>query len=370
MSNDAAEMTEAEREMYNARDRERLAQSAAHIIDSRCVLDLFEIEWRNTMAGEEANAKLLYLVATSRLFPRCMHAAIKGPSSSGKSELRKRVLEFIPPEDVVSFTTLSDKALLYFKEDFPHKILSMGEASGAEEATLQDYLLRELISEGRLRYPVVQKVEKEGLMTVVVEKNGPVTFMVTTTKAALHPENETRMLSLEIDDSDTQTMKVLGKVAEVYGLNQERAGIDYDPWRDFQRWLSAGNCRVVIPFAEKIALLIPPRSVRLRRDFTQILLAIKAHALLHRQHRDTDDLGQIIATMDDYRALHSLMNAMIAESSGAAIRPGLQETMEAVRLATDKLPSTDGATAQAVGKILKLDKSTSRRRLVAAAHEG
>ena len=208
MSDDPAEMTEAEREAFAARDLAQWAQSAAHIIESRDVLSLFENEWRNTMAGEEANAKLLYLVATSRLFPRCMHAAIKGPSSAGKSELRKRVIEFIPPEDVISFTTLSERALLYFEEDFPHKVLSMGEAAGTEEASLQDYLLRELISEGRLRYPVVQK-DKAGLATVVIEKNGPVAFIVTTTKAALHPENETRMLSLEIDDSDTQTVKVL-----------------------------------------------------------------------------------------------------------------------------------------------------------------
>src|SRR6476469_4779891 len=104
---DSAEMTEQEYATFEARDREKWAESAAHIIESRDVLSLFEREWLNTMAGEEANAKLLFLVATSRLFPKCMHAAIKGPSSAGKSELRKRVLEFMPPEEVVSFTTLS-----------------------------------------------------------------------------------------------------------------------------------------------------------------------------------------------------------------------------------------------------------------------
>ncbi len=109
---------------------------------------------------------MLYLVATSRLFAKCMNAAIKGPSSGGKSEIRRQVLEFFPPEEVVSFTTLSEKALLYYDDDFAHKILSMGEASGTEEQTLQDYLLRELISEGRLRYPVVQKIEGQGLLTV------------------------------------------------------------------------------------------------------------------------------------------------------------------------------------------------------------
>jgi hypothetical protein len=55
MSDDPAEMTEAEREAFAARDLAQWGQSAAHIIDSRDVLSLFENEWRNTMAGEEAN---------------------------------------------------------------------------------------------------------------------------------------------------------------------------------------------------------------------------------------------------------------------------------------------------------------------------
>jgi hypothetical protein len=280
-------------------------------------------------------------------------------------------LEFFPPEEVVSFTTLSDKALLYYDGDFPHKILSMGEASGAEEKSLQDYLLRELISEGRLRYPVVQKIEGAGMMTVTVEKNGPVVFMVTTTKGALHPENETRLLSLEVDDSDKQTISVLSKVAEVIGINATKTATDHEQWRDYQRWLAAGNCKVVVPFAIELARLIPPRSVRLRRDFAQILLAIKAHALLHRHHRCVDERGQIVATVEqDYAAIHALMSALIAESSGAAIREGLQETIDAVEKATAGLSPAEGATGQAVGKLLKLDKSAARRRLLVAVSEG
>ena len=115
--------------------------------------------------------------------------------------------------------------------------------------------MRELISEGRLRYPVVQKNKDAGLATVVVEKNGPVAFIVTTTKTLLNAENETRMTSLEVDDSDKQTTNVLGKVASIVGMNTEQAAIDYEPWRDFQRWLAADNCEVVVPFAERLASL-------------------------------------------------------------------------------------------------------------------
>ena len=136
------------------------------------------------MAGEHRNAKLLYLVATSRLFDNCMHVAIKGPSSGGKSEIRRQVLEFFPPEDIVTFTTMSEKALLYHEGDFCHEILSMAEANGFQEQELQDLLLRELMSEGKLTYPVVQKVNGQ-LVTTIITKRGPVCFMVATTKAAL-----------------------------------------------------------------------------------------------------------------------------------------------------------------------------------------
>ena len=48
---------------------------------------------------------------------------------------------------------------LNLDDGFEHKILSMGEALAGKEVEFQDYLLRELMSEGKLRYPVVQKIE-------------------------------------------------------------------------------------------------------------------------------------------------------------------------------------------------------------------
>ena len=280
--------------------------------------------------------------------------------------MRHRVLDFFPPEDVIAFTTLSDKALLYFEGDFAHKILSMGEASGTDEQDLQDYLLRELISAGKLTYPVVQKVGGE-LVTITVEKNGPVCFFVTTTKASLHPENETRMLGVDVDDSGEQTTAVIDKVAEIVGMNAELAAVNYAPWRDYQRWLAGGNCKVVVPFARALGKLIPPRSVRLRRDFAQILLAIKAHALLHRNHRETDARGQIVADLElDYRPVAELLGGIVSEASGISISEEVQKTLDAVKLANVGKARDEGATAFEIGKALKLDKSSAWRRLKVA----
>src|SRR5262249_25961234 len=168
------------------------------------------------------------------------------------------------------FTSLSEKFLIYYEGEFRHKILSMGEAVATDEQVFQDYLLRELMSEGCIRYNTVQKTGND-LGSVTIEKEGPVSFLVTTTKNHLHPENETRMLSLEINDSQIQTQAVLRKVAEIEGLNQAGEHIDYQPWQDFQRWLEAGERRVIVPFSPAMPDLIPAASVRRRCGGGQVL---------------------------------------------------------------------------------------------------
>ena len=253
-------------------------------------------------------------------------------------------------------------------EDFQHKILSMGEATSGEEQKLQDYLLRELMSEGVLRYPVAQKVG--GKITTVIEKHGRVAFMVTTTRNKLHPENETRMLSLEVDDSEAQTRAVLSKVAEAEGYGITTRGIDFRPWHDFQRWLAAGDREVIIPFARTLVRLIPPRAVRLRRDVGQLLRAIKTHALLHRQHRRRDEDGAIVATIDqDYAAIRPLMADLIATTAEVKVRKAIADTIEAVQ-ARQRQNEHYGASVREVADELHLDRTAAYRRLRQAEDAG
>jgi hypothetical protein len=356
-----------------APDIKALAISAREIIESEDVLALFGEECARVIAGEETLTKLLYLSATSRMFDKAMHIALKGPSAAGKSEARKRVLTFFPPEAVIQFTALSDKALLYFKDDFAHKVLSMGEAFSPEEAKFQDYILRELLSEGILRYPVVQKQPDGTLETITIQKNGPVAFMVTTTRNRLHPENETRMLSIEVDDSAEQTRKVLNMVAVVEGLNREVVAGDFAPWHDYQRWLAAGECRVYLPFSRELSNLIKTtKSVRLRRDFGQLLRGIKAHALLHREHRRRRNNGSIVATIEeDYDAVRALLTELLDMASEVRMRRAISTTIEVVKelqadTGTNRFGEATGVKVRAIANMLKLDMSATYRRLQAA----
>ena len=71
---------------------DELAALSSEIIASKDVLGLFAKEYAKVVAGETANAKILYLNGTTRLFEKANHTAVKGTSATGKSWLRTSVV--------------------------------------------------------------------------------------------------------------------------------------------------------------------------------------------------------------------------------------------------------------------------------------
>jgi Bifunctional DNA primase/polymerase, N-terminal/Primase C terminal 2 (PriCT-2) len=351
---------------------EELAESAAPIIACKDVLGMFANEYGKLVTGDSKIGKILFLNTITRLFKKANHTAIKGTSSVGKSHERDTVLKFVPPEDVIELTSMSPKALLYMPEGFEHKILSMGEAHEGKDQEFQNMLLRVLMSESELVHHFVEKDEHGELVTMTLRKKGPVAFMVTTTQNKLHPENETRMLSLEGNDSQEQTKRVMDKIAQLEGRNQSEQRIDLEPWHDYQRWLAAGEITVDIPFARTLADLIPPRAVRLRRDFSQLLRDIKAHALLHRDHRKRNSKGHIVARIkDDYEPVRVLLGDVLATAAEVKLPKSVVETVQAVMsLHPVSGADKDSVLARAIAAKLKLDQSATSRRLKAAIAAG
>ena len=81
------------------------------------ILDLFEATLkRSGVAGEGRVARMLYLALTSRLLPRIVSVAVKGPSSSGKSYLVEQVLRFFPEGAYYALTAMSERTLAYSEE--------------------------------------------------------------------------------------------------------------------------------------------------------------------------------------------------------------------------------------------------------------
>lgn len=254
----------------------------------------------------------------------------------------------------MDLTSMSERALIYEQESFEHRFLFISEATGLEGDFIA-YLIRILLSEGRLIHHVVE-VEPPPIHTVRVEKEGPTGVLTTTTRAALHPETETRMLSLSMHDTPEQTARIIA--ARLAG--DERSPIDYTAWHALQTWLAAGDCQVAIPYGRALARLIRPVAVRLRRDVSTLASLIEAHALLHAATRERDRKGRIRANLDDYAAVHGLVSDLLAEGAGESISPEIAAAVEAVPLEPD---ATKGVSYAHVGRELGIDKDAARYRV-------
>jgi hypothetical protein len=148
----------------------------------------------------------------------------------------------------------------------------------------------------------------------------------------------------------------------------EQESADLGPWLALQDWLETGERQVTVPYAKRLAMAIPPVAVRLRRDFSTILGLIRAHALLHRARRETDDRGRIVATIEDYAVVRELMLGLISDGVGATVRPETRETVGAVAELLETHP--DGVRQRAVAELLGLDKGATSRRVRVALDGG
>jgi hypothetical protein len=340
----------------------RMKEAAGNLIGEPNILGRFaaEVE-RIGLVGEAVNAKIMFLALTSRLFERPVSVAIKGVSSGGKSFTVERVLQFFPVEAYFERTGMSERALAYSDEDFRHRHLVIYEAAGMT-GDFASYLIRSLLSEGRIRYELVEKTS-HGLKPRLIVKEGPTGLITTTTAAKLHPENETRLLSLAVKDTAEQTRAVMLAIAADQA--PKNAAVEFEPWHALQRCIAHGERRVSVPYAAKLAALIPPAAVRLRRDFKLLLTLVRAHALLHRETRDRDHQGSIVATISDYAAVRDLIVDVIAEGVEARVPDTVRQTVEAVR----QLGKTEVSLGDLV-KALKLDKSAVHHRVRKAIERG
>jgi hypothetical protein len=339
------------------------AQPPALAVEPRIMECFCQEVRRRGLVGEERNAAVLYLAVTSRLLDRQVSVGMKGHSSSGKSFTVETVTKFFPDDAIITFTAMSEKALIYSDQDFRHRTLIVYEINGIREGVEDDltsYFIRTLLSEGRIDYATTVRSKDGGFTTKQIVKEGPTNLVFTTTKTSVHPENETRVLSLHSNDSTEQTARVLLEVAS------EREASDPSAWVELQQWLQTGEHRVVVPYGTTLARKIPPIAVRLRRDFRSLLALICAHALLHRATRNTDEQGRIVATADDYTVVRDLVAETIAAGIDAAVSETVRQTVAAVA----QLAKPEGIMARQVAEFLKIDKSNASRRLSVAADRG
>ncbi len=343
--------------------RDAAWSSCQHLVEASDVLELLTRDvHRAGLVGEERAVKLLFLAVVSRLLDRPVSVAVKGPSAGGKSYLVETVLSFFDSSAAYQLSAMSERALAYSTEPLKHRMLVIYEAAGME-SEFATYLIRSLLSEGCVRYETVEKTAN-GLEARLIERAGPTGLITTTTRLALHPENETRMLSIPVSDTSAQTRAVFLSLA-----TEEADPVDRAPWHALGVWLAGAEHRVAIPFARELAEAVPPVAVRLRRDFRVILTLIRAHALLHQATRARDETGRVVASIDDYSVIRGLVQDLMSEAVEQTVSPTVRETVHAVHKLMDESGSGH-ATIRQVAEALRLDRSAATRRVNAAIRAG
>jgi hypothetical protein len=317
------------------------------------ILDVFESELDGAgVVGERRLCKLVYLVVTARFLDRFPSIAVKGPSASGKSWTIERVLAFFPAEAYYLLTAMSERALAYGTEPLSQRFLVLFEAAGLE-SDFASYLMRSLLSEDCVRYETVEKDKNGKLTTRLVQHQGPTGLIVSTTAVALHPENETRLLSLSATDTSDQTRLVLSRLAA-----DDLVEPDLSRWHELHVWLETAEHRVTIPYARTLAELVPPVAVRLRRDFRAVLPLIRSHALLHQASRERDAAGRVLAALADYAVVRELVVDLVSEGVEATVPPTVRETVQAVSARAGE----EGVSITVLARDLNLDKASASRR--------
>jgi hypothetical protein len=320
------------------------------------------------LAGERRAARIMYLQLTSRVLPwgtplnRPVSGIGKGSSSTGKSFTQQTVLRFFPPEAYFDLGSMSRRFLLYTEEELAHRFIIVPEwATIANDEEIVG-ALRILLSEGRLVHGTVDS--GEGRRTARrIEKNGPTGLLMTTTRAGVDPELETRCLSFVTDDSPEQTRRVFEALAALEDEDDTR--IDFARWHQLQRWLAEhGENRVKIPFVDALAALTPTSAPRLRRDFVSLVSLVRAHAVLHQLTRERDKRGRILATIEgDYAAVHALLDELVAEGVEASVSAATRETVEAVRELLDENEHAEHVSVRKISDRVGVGRSATYDRV-------
>jgi len=268
------------------------------------------------LVGEQTNKLIGYLAAVSRHLESPLAVLVQSSSAAGKSSLMDAVLAFVPEEERIQFSAMTEQSLYYMGEmDLKHKVLAIVEEEGASRAA---YALKLLQSEGALSIASTGKDPATGkLVTHQYRVEGPVMMFLTTTAIDIDEELLNRCLVLSVNEDREQTQaihKLQREQQTLAGLirRQQRRDI-IRRHQNAQRLLKP--LFVVNPFVD--TLTFPDRLTRMRRDHMKYLTLIRAIALLHQHQRpvkSAQGLSYIEATAEDIAIADDLMSGLLARS--------------------------------------------------------
>ena len=282
--------------------------------------------------GEDLNKILLYLVASSRILPDPISALILSQSAAGKSLLISTLKKLIPPEDVISVTSLSDQALNYVP-GMMHKFLDLGEAVHSE---IIEHQIREMLSAKELCRLVTAKDEKTGQLKSELKRTPAIVAAVmTTTRQNLNPENASRFFVINTDESKEQTRRIHAAQRGKYSLERCRIKSEVIP-QIVRKHLSAQRLlkkRVIVNnFTHHLDF--PDTLMRVRRDherFIDLIACVCFVRQYQKEIKQANGIEYIECGIEDYRIAYNIMLNGVLASTMIELPKSASELYEAIR---------------------------------------
>lgn len=264
-----------------------------------------ELIGKSGVVGEGNSRIFLFGIAATYKMENTLHALIQGTSGSGKTHLLATIMDFMPPEDTISLTRVTESSFYNYGEyELQNKLIGMEDFDGLEEKA--ELAFRELQSKGMISSSTSGKNEHTGQITGYVKKVfGPIASLSATTKGEIYEDNMSRCFLLSVDESTEQTQRIIKY------QNEKAAGlIDTNKEKEIREFLR--NCmrllkplEVVNPFANKIDLPNEAQKIRRLNDLFQSY--VKQMTLLNQYQRKKDVQGRLITDKEDVKTAIEIM---------------------------------------------------------------
>jgi hypothetical protein len=340
-------------------------KKARRLLRSRHFFNKFLVAIRKAgLVGEELNALVLFIVVVSRLLSRPLNAFVKGHSSGGKNWLVTRVLRLTPKSAVAEITSASDKAWNYSGSDFRHRVVYVQEQNEAA-GTIDP--IRLFISEGKV-IRMVAGFENGRRVTKKYVARGPVAAISTTTKNRLKIDDETRHISIWVDESPEQTHNIVKMYTKQRdGLSRDELGV----WRTVQLLLEKKTgTEVVFPkWFSDVEDRLFVKDLSVRRYYPAFVEACRTVCLIRsfQRHRKLSNHGQLEVEFADFAITALIFDPVFVESLhlGKGTGEGTRRDVEAI-FAKKKRP----VQAKDLVRYLRISLDQAYSKLSCAARVG
>jgi len=233
---------------------------------------------RTGLVGEERNIAQLFLTCETRHLPAeyRRHAISQGESGAGKSKL---VIVIIRPflSDVERYTRVTGPGIDRSEESLEGKILFLEQLSGGEPSQLKF-----LMTEGELAIRYAEEDRSGRFVSKIHRVKGVPIFITTLVGAQIDPQLLGRVSTLEIDESNEQTKKIIDHKLEHWSTVKREDENVLEPIALIDqkcRDLGKSVEEIKIPYAKQLANGVPS-VLPMRRKIDQMLNLVGAVAFV------------------------------------------------------------------------------------------